>query len=298
MGKRVKKHREGSAAVRRDGRGRTHLVIRRDASGREVGLALAAPLFEETWQNEVALGAAASAHARLADGHTFDNAAAIGRDAMAGTSTIADGALARAPERPPACRAGCAHCCHQAVGVTPPEVFAIYDHLRETRTPRDLEAVLARVRAADDRTRGMPAAERISADLPCPFLRDERCSIYEVRPLSCRGTNSLDAAACERNLRDPAAHAEFVAGRASVPCYIEPIRAFHAVTAGVQLALDELHGLEAQPLELTAAVRLVADDPDGVAMQWLGGKHPFAPARGGDNTDDPNIGPLSGRRAG
>ena len=195
MSKRVKKHGERSAAVRRDARGRTHLVIQRDAFGREVGLALAAPLFEETWQNEVALGAAASAHARLADGHTFDNAAAIGRDAMTGTSKIVDGALARAPERPPACRAGCAHCCHQAVGVTPPEVFAIYDHLRATRTGRDLEALLARVRAADDRTRGMPAAERISADLPCPFLRDERCSIYEVRPLSCRGTNSLDAAA-------------------------------------------------------------------------------------------------------
>jgi len=296
MKKRVKKNGKQGAAVRRDARGRTHLVIQRDAMGREVGLTLAAPLFEEQWQNEVVVGAAASAHAHLADGHTFDNAAAIGRDAMAGTSKIADGALARAPERPPACRAGCAHCCHQAVGVTPPEVFAIYEHLLVTRTPRDLDSVLARVRAADDRTRGMSAAERTSADFPCPFLNGERCSVYEVRPLSCRGTNSLDAAACERNLRDPEARAAFVAGRASVPCYIEPIRAFHAVTAGVQLALDELHGLEAQPLELTAAVRILADDPDGVAMQWLGGKHPFAPARGGDTTDDPNVGALSGRR--
>src|SRR3954469_5636042 len=100
MSRRVKKQGQGRAAVRRDARGRTHLVIQRDALGREVGLALTAPLFDETWQNEVALGAAASAHARLADGHTFDNAAAIGRDAMAGTSKIAEGALARAPERP------------------------------------------------------------------------------------------------------------------------------------------------------------------------------------------------------
>ena len=45
-------------------------------------------------------------------------------------------------------------------------------------------------------------------------------------------------------------------------------------------------------------MRIVAEDPEGVAMQWLGGKHPFAAARGGDNTDDPNAGPLSGRRAG
>jgi hypothetical protein len=38
-------------------------------------------------------------------------------------------ALAPSPEHPPACRAGCSHCCHQAVGVSAPEVLAIYDRL-------------------------------------------------------------------------------------------------------------------------------------------------------------------------
>jgi hypothetical protein len=141
----------------------------------------------------------------------------------------------------------------------------------------------------------MAAADRLSPDHPCPFLEDARCSIYEVRPLSCRGTNSMDASACERNLRDAEARAAFVAGAASVPCYLEPFRAFHAVTAGLQLALDELHGLEVLPLELTAATRILADDPEGVAEQWLGGKDPFAAARGGDNTADPRHRQLSGR---
>ena len=80
----------------------------------------------------------------------------------------------------------------------------------------------------------------------------------------------------------------------SVPCYLEPIRAFHAVTAGLQLALDQLQGLEVLPLELTAAMRIMADDPDTVPQQWLGGKDPFAAARGGDNSDDPRIRELSG----
>lgn len=290
-----KKGRNKRRVVERDARGRAHLVIERDADGQTVGMALSRALFEEAWQNDVALAAAGTAHATLADDYTFAGAAEVGKSAMQGASKLVDGALAQSPDRPPACRAGCAHCCYQAVGVTPPEVFAIYDHLRATRTAGELDAALARVRDADDRTRRLPAAERLSPEHPCPFLVAERCSIYEVRPLSCRGTNSLDAAACERNLRDPEAHAAFVAGKASVPCYLEPIRAFHAVTAGLQIALDELHGLEVLPLELTAAIRILADDPEGVPARWLGGKDPFAAARGGDNTGDPRQHALSGR---
>jgi hypothetical protein len=291
-GKRKQKRRgaTGQAArVRRDPEGRAHLLV---VEGDR--LALSRPLFEEGWQDQVALGAATTAHERLAAGHTFANAAALGRTAMAATSQIADGALAQAPDRPPACRAGCAHCCHQPVGVTPPELFAIYDELRSRCAPAELAAVADRVRAADDRTRGLTPAARISPAHPCPFLEAARCTIYEVRPLACRGTNSLDADVCARNLNDPTAHAAYVAGTASVPCYREPIRAFHAVTAGLQLALDELHGLEVLPLELTAAMRVLLDDPDGVPAQWLGGKDPFAGARGGDNSDDPQMRALAG----
>jgi hypothetical protein len=283
--------------ARKDARGRTHLLVVHDdgAGGRR--LALSRPLFDHGWQNQVAEAAAATADALFAGGGTVDKAVALGRNAMAGTSKIADGALAQAPERPPACRAGCAHCCHQAVGVTPPEVLAIHDHLRATRSAEELEAVAQRLREADDRTHGLPAAERQSPDLPCPFLDDDRCTIYDARPLACRGTNSLDADACARTLRDPAARAALASGAASIPCYLEPIRAFHAVTAGLQLALGELHGLRMQPLELTAAMRVLADDPEGVPRRWLAGEDPFAAARGGDTTADPRAAALAGRRA-
>ena len=108
-----------------------------------------------------------------------------------------------------------------------------------------------------------------------------------------RSTRRRASARCAIRTRARA----LLAGRESIPCYLEPIRAFHAVTAGLQLALDQLQGLEAQPLELTAAMRIMVDDPDTVAAQWLGGKDPFAAARGGDNSDDARIRALSGRRA-
>jgi len=293
--RRRKPGRQPAAPVRRDAQGRAHLVIHRDDQGVPIGLALSRPLFHEPWQNEVALGAANTAHAFLDQGHTVEQAVALGRSAMAGTSRIADGLLRRSPDRAPACRAGCAHCCHQQVGVSAPEVLAIYDHLRTTRSPAELEVTLQRLRAADDRTRGMTAAQRLSPDLPCPLLDEQQCSIYEARPLACRGTNSLDAAACERNLHEPEARAAFLAGDSAVPCFIEPIRAFHAVAAGVQLALDDLHGLEVLPLELTAALRILADDPETVPQRWLAGQDPFQAARGGDNSDNPRIRELSGR---
>lgn len=283
----------GGSAVRRDADGRAHLVVQRDAAGRVARLGLTQPLFEQTWQNELAVAAASTAHAALAAGTSLDAAAGLAESAMAATSKIANGLLAG--ETKLACRAGCAHCCYQAVGVSAPEVFAIYRYLKRTRTPEALSATLDRVRAADARTRGLRASERLSPELPCPFLDGARCTIYEVRPLACRGKNSLDAGACDTTLHDATARAELLAGQRGVPCFVEPIRVFHAIAAGVQLTLAELHGLHAEPLELTAAVRVLADDADAVIAAWLCGEDPFVSARGADTSDDESIRRLSGR---
>jgi len=284
------------ARVHRDAHGRTHLVIVRDSLGRINGMTLSRPLFNDNWQNEVAIAAASTAHELLNDDPTQETAAALGRNAMAATSKIAEGALALSPDRPPACHSGCSHCCYQAVGVSVPEVFAIYAHLRATRAEGVLDATVRRIRDADEQTQGLTSAERLSPDLPCPFLESERCSIYEVRPLACRGANSLDAAACERTLRDPGARTQFLAGSLAVPCFLEPIRAFHAVAAGIELTLHELHRLKVSPLELTAAMRIMMDDPETVPEKWLAGEDPFEAAKGGDNTHDPRIRELVGRR--
>ena len=66
---------------------------------------------------------------------------------------------------------------------------------------------------------GCRRAERFSPDHPCAFLdvAGGRCTIYEVRPLACRGMNSLDAGECEKRLRDPAARAAFLAERRGRP---------------------------------------------------------------------------------
>jgi hypothetical protein len=287
--------RKPDAGIHADQPERARLLIHRDAQGRTHLVTLSQPLFNESWQNNVATATANTALALLGEAQTVDKAVELAQSAMAGTSKIAEGALRLSPGRQVACQSGCSHCCHQAVGVSAPEVFAIYRHLQATRTPGQLESAAERIREADDKTRGMTASDRLSPALPCPFLESDRCSIYEVRPLACRGTNSLDAAACDRALRDPETRAAFLAGTFPVPCFLEPIRAFHAVAAGMQVALHELHGLQMLPLELTAAMRIMVDQPETVPARWLAGEDPFQPARGGDTTDDPRIRELSGR---
>src|ERR1700728_4684998 len=110
--------------LQRDAQGRAHLVIHRDAQGRAQRLALSQPLFNDTWQNDVATAAASTAHGLMSEGRTLAKAIQLGRSAMAGTSKIADGLLANSTGPTPACRSGCAHCCYQAVGVSAPEAFA------------------------------------------------------------------------------------------------------------------------------------------------------------------------------
>src|SRR6185503_9223700 len=79
------------APVERDARGRTHLVVHRDAHGSVERLTLSQPLFNETWQDDVTIAAASTAHGLFAEGHDLDQAVALGRNAMAATSKIADG---------------------------------------------------------------------------------------------------------------------------------------------------------------------------------------------------------------
>jgi hypothetical protein len=281
----------------RDPRGRVHLAVHRDAASGEESVGLTAPLFQEDWQNEIAAAAASTAHGTLARETTLEVVVALARNAMAATSRLIESLLARAPAGAVACGAGCAHCCYQSVGVTPPEALAIFDHLSQTLAEADLQRVAARVGAARARTRGLSAAERFSPELPCPFLDEAaaRCTIYEVRPLSCRGMNSLDAAECEKRLRDGDARAAFLASGVGSRSFMEPIRAFHAVSAGLQLGVAELHGLDMRPLDLGGALDLLLNGAQSLPEDWIAGGRPFESALSHDGDDASGPRDLSGR---
>jgi Fe-S-cluster containining protein len=269
--------------TQRDAQGRVHLLLKRDPTTGSEAVVLQAPLFREAWQDELSVGTANTARALLRAVPSVESTVELARNAMSATSRLAEALLSQAPPGALACKAGCDHCCHQPVGLTPPEALAIAAHLRQTLAREQLVEVAARLAQRARETRGLSSAERFSPDQPCPFLERGKCSIYEVRPLACRGMNSLDAEECKTRLRDPDARAAFLARGSGGRSFMEPIRAFHAISAGLQLSLSELYGLDMRPLELTAALDLLLNGPESSSAEWLSGKHPFESALGGDN---------------
>jgi hypothetical protein len=109
--------------------------------------------------------------------------------------------------------------------------------------------------------------------------------------------NALDAAECARRLREPDARAAFLASGVGGHSFMEPIRAFHAVSAGLQLGASELHGLDMRPLDLGAALDLLLNGPESIPDAWIAGGAPFESARGSDGSDAPGLRALSGLRS-
>jgi Fe-S-cluster containining protein len=146
------------------------------------------------------------------------------------------------------CRAGCAACCRQFVVVSPLEALAVERHVRSASPAqrRRWEAAHARHRAALARqtsvmrrlaafraARGyLPPEEGDTleqeywaAQIPCPFLEKERCTIYPVRPFACREHFALTPAErCAQDLdavHTPPTRFEFraIAGQVGEQCF-------------------------------------------------------------------------------
>lgn len=81
------------------------------------------------------------------------------------------------------CKAGCSHCCYMAVNVTYQEAEAI-----SKATGKPLQAL----GHDSDKTTDEENIKRYEGT-PCPFLVDNQCSIYDVRPFSCRAHYSVDS---------------------------------------------------------------------------------------------------------
>jgi Fe-S-cluster containining protein len=114
---------------------------------------------------------------------------------------------ARAQEKPedrPACRRGCAACCHQLVPLTTIEAQRIAEYV--SHMPRAARRELAKsvdrqaqrfAAWAANRPPGGVQDRAVNVDylkqrIPCPFLGSQNeCRVYPVRPLICRGHHAL-----------------------------------------------------------------------------------------------------------
>lgn len=162
------------------------------------------------------------------------------------------------------CAAGCSHCCHARVEAMAPEIFQIASALaarpplEQAETVARLEAYLA-VQTQDASPQDAPWSHRPA----CPFLIDQLCSIYAVRPAACRKAHSRDVAACASDA-------------ALIPQSLELAMHAEALQLGTAAAYRQ-RGLDAQPHELVQAVLLALRDPTALG-RWQAGEPVFAAA--------------------
>lgn len=178
-----------------------------------------------------------------------------------------------------ACEKGCAWCCYQQVGVTAPQVLHIANHLKCGRAEISTEAALRRLRDLDDITKGMPNIARVKIQRPCALLdEDGSCLIYEVRPLACRGANSMDSEICRRTVEDFEAIAKELQNDAGAPwIHRLPYEAMARLQDGVLAATVDA-GFSKEKLELTTALRIALEDPEA-GTKWVSGEPVFDAAR-------------------
>lgn len=162
-----------------------------------------------------------------------------------------------------ACRAGCSLCCSLRVDVLAHEVFSLAHHILAHFSREEIVALTARLEAHEDRVLGLTPFEHATSNNRCPLLVDDRCSVYEARPRSCRRHHSQDLAACQytfdhpTDLETPAAHDRNL---------------YRTLTGRLQHDADAyLHwGYDATVYELGTALAEALADPAAWGRWWRG----------------------------
>jgi uncharacterized protein len=125
------------------------------------------------------------------------------RIAMAIADAAASAFMAHFPNQPRRdCRAGCDACCHLYVMIPPGVAEAIGEYLVNRLDPAALAALRVELEKAAAAAKAL--ADPSTLRRRCPLLgADGLCTIYEVRPPTCRAFTSKSAAACRSLAFDP-----------------------------------------------------------------------------------------------
>ncbi len=152
------------------------------------------------------------------------------------------------------CRAGCSLCCWLRVDVYAPEVFLIADALRNELPQPQLDDLLGRLAAHSELVTGMTVVEHATRNVACPLSRDGWCSVYSVRPHTCRRHHSQDLSACQftydhpDDLEFPGAHSR-------------ELFANLTEAMGMHAAVYEYFGFDGTIYELGSALYEALTDP-------------------------------------
>lgn len=177
--------------------------------------------------------------------------------------------IAEAPEKP-ACKAGCSYCCYYKVEVKAHEVFLIQEHMQKHFSPNQIKNILGEASNNTAQIKTLTQIEHLSTNIKCPFLIDNQCSIYDVRPFRCRSFHAIDVNGCERSFKDPS-NFSITTG------LIESVALFsNAISQGFEAAA-ELSGYDSRTYDLNTAITAIFTEPTAL-KRYRRGKKAFSTA--------------------
>lgn len=168
-----------------------------------------------------------------------------------------------------ACTAGCAYCCHTRVEVLPHEALFIARYIRFTRSEAKQQQLIEHLQSRAEQAAGLSREEYFRARIPCAFLVDSRCSIYEARPTLCRTFHSMDVEPCRSGFEDPA-------GRARPVEQVTGLAETSKAAAHASRDTFKKARLDERPYELHQVVLIFLKDPDA-ERHWRQGKRMGTP---------------------
>jgi len=171
------------------------------------------------------------------------------------------------------CRPGCHYCCYNQPIVTPPEALLIGHSVQETFTDRERLELFERMVSILEVTRdkGQDEIMMMRHELPCIFLINGMCSLYEVRPAICRACSSTSAEHCATvfESRDT---------RARLRCYAQIREIFQTTHAGLIENCEDMR-CQSDFLLIAEAMHDYFQHPRPIEA-WLDGDKVFHPREG------------------
>jgi Fe-S-cluster containining protein len=161
------------------------------------------------------------------------------------------------------CQAGCSYCCHLRVEAFAHEILLLHQAIDAQPADRR-EAIAQRLRANAARIATIGTEQHLLTNIPCALLVNDRCSLHDIRPLSCARYHSTDLAACQRAHDDPVGQGD---RRPIIP---EVDLQGDVLLQAMADALKQAR-LDHRRYELNTALARLLDEPE-LAGRWRQGK--------------------------
>lgn len=109
------------------------------------------------------------------------------------------------------CAKGCKWCCYQPVYLTTQEALLINEYLLQTFDSSKINSLQSKAQKKLKITKDLSEEKKQIINHPCPFLFENACSIYPVRPMACRIYLSSNVDSCKRKYHSPGTKNDFPA---------------------------------------------------------------------------------------